>query len=403
MSDIFSDISPFNDDPPTCDIPSASPNIIDLTYGIDCPPSGCPTNLDQDLTNIPYVFLNCYIENVSAKLGVGGSESTVTVDLIDPVYKDCDTHPSICPTPDAVTGYNGTIGSVYSLQIGGFNFRGILTNHEYQEGPSGFKYRLTLTDGRSLLGNTSVIVGGYYSSQPNLGPNLINALAIKNESVATELLCNTESGNLCKDFGKSGATHSGMYVYRAIQAIHNQYVKIPVSGLCLNIDVSLILYLINADLFNKSARCGSEIMTAIDLIEYGCNQSGYLFYTTIIDDSIIVVPIKQSAIGANNNSLFTFMNEIATTNIVIDRDYGQEMTYNKSQTLVIGQPVHYMISVDNMAIFSGAAISYNDEPQPSSVCQDGQYADGAFAYQRMEYDYFSGGDSTIIDGADCSP
>lgn len=412
MAEIFSSTSPFNN-LPFCGItPSGIPP--DLTYGIDCPPSGCGPSDD-----VTYTFLNCYIQGVSAKLGVGGSESTVTVDLIDPVPKDCDSAPpSGCPPEPQPAGYSGSMGSVYSIQIGGFSFRGILTNHEYQEGPDGFRYRVTLSDGRNLLNNVNLITGGYYGSKiltpfPSLNPghvsNLINLLAKANASVADNINCGANGlvnytnpgfegdGTICKDFGKAGATNKGMYAYRAIEMLDMEQLKIPISNLCLSIDLALIRYLINKgpEFFNKEARIESNSMTALELIEYALDQSGYAFYTTIIDDSIIVVPINQKLQYANADELFKFMNDIGSQNIVIDRDYGQEMTFNKSKKLLLGAQVYYMLSID----YCNNAI--NPEPSPLLSPCSGLYPPGAYEYSRIDHDYFSGG-GTIISDAGCT-
>lgn len=409
MSDIFSSTSPFTNETPSCDIP---PSIVpvDLTYGIDCPPSGCGTSDD-----ISYTFLNCYIQGLSAKLGVGGSESTVTIDLIDPVPKECDAYPPpSCPVPSTPNGYDGNMGSVYTIQVGGFSFRGILTNHEYQEGPDGFKYRVVLSDGRNLLNNVNLITGGYYgnkiltpipSSNPSSVSNLINLLAIESASVARNIDCGANGltnfdnpdfegdGTICNHFGNRGANYKGMYVHRAIVALDGQSIKIPISNLCLTIDLSLLRYLINIDEFNMAARVESNSITALELIEYACDQSGYAFYTTIIDDSLIVVPISQKLQDSDETSLFKFMNLIGSENIVIDRDYGQEMTYNKSKKLILGAPVHYMLSVDYCDYV-------NSEPSPILSPCSGLYPPGAYEYSRIDHDDFSGG-GTIISDSDC--
>jgi hypothetical protein len=130
----------------------------------NCPPgSGC-SDLFGDIK-----FLNGYISGFNARLGFGGSESTVNVDLVfaknicmpSPSPQDnSDPNDSPCVLEDCedMDEYDGRLGYLYTFSLGGFCFRGILTNHTYSEGSDGFKYKLTLGDGRNLLNNTTVIL-----------------------------------------------------------------------------------------------------------------------------------------------------------------------------------------------------------------------------------------------------
>jgi len=407
MSDIFSSIPPFTD-VADCAIPSPLPsgNFIN---GIDCPPSGCSSSQVPN-PDLPYTFLNCYIVGLTGKLGIGGEESSVTVELIDPNPKSCDyISASICPQSDILSGYSGALGGVYTVQIGGFSFRGILTNHDYQEGSDGFKYSVTLSDGKQILSNVSVIVNGNYSNTTSLQPNLINAVAIKNASVAQNIECMISDPNysgdglVCENFGKAGVNQKGMYAFEAIRAIHGQKCKIPVSGLCLTIDVGHLLYLINIYEFNLEARLSSEFMSALEIIDYACNESGYAFLTQIINDTIVVIPISQKAEdlpAGDDRPLFTFMNQF-DANTVINRDYGEQMTFNKSQKLILGQPMRYMLSIDHANFLCGDGNSYiNAEPVVGDGC-GAALLPGSYSFIRINHNYFSGGATIIPDTNGC--
>lgn len=404
MSDIFSSIPPFTDSA-SCDVPSPLPTpYYDFIDGIPCPPSGCSSSISPD-ANLPYTFLGCYIVGLSGKLGIGGEESSISVELVDPNPKNCpDADPS-CSGVNILTGYSGALGGVYTIQIGGFNFRGILTNHDYQEGSDGWRYSVILNDGKQILSNVNVIVNGFYSNVNSLQPNLINAVAITNASVANELYCTNNgtnpdngTGNLCQDFGEAGVNQKGMYAFEAIQAINQQKCKIPVSGLCLTIDLTNLVTLITDpdNKFNKEARLSSDFMTALEIIDYACNESGYGFFTQIIDDSIVVVPVSQKVndlpVGIDR-PLFDFMNQFDKS-IIIDRDYGEQMTFNKSQKLVLGAQYRYMLVVDNAGFACGDSDYIQPEPSPaSSTCP----APGDYQYNITKYDYFSGGGLIIGD------
>jgi hypothetical protein len=396
MSDIFSSISPFAG-APSCDIPSPLPTPhYDFIEGIPCPPSGCSSSISPD-PNLPYTFLDCYIVGLSGKLGIGGEESSVSVELVDPNPKNCSYTDPSCSGVSILSGYSGALGGVYTIQIGGFSFRGILTNHDYKEGSDGWRYTVTLSDGKQVLSNVNVIVNGFYSYVNELQPNLINAVAIKNASVANELSCeNIGTGNLCENFGEAGINQKGMYAFEAITAINQQKCKIPVSGLCLTIDLSNLITLITEDKFNKEARLSSDFMTALEIIDYACNESGYGFFTQIIDDKIIVIPVSQKVQDlplGGDSPLFDFMNQF-DKNIIIDRDYGEQMTFNKSQKLVLGAQYRYMLAVDNSGFACGDSDYIQLEPIPSTgICP----APGDYQYLRTKYDYFSGGGLIIGD------
>lgn len=394
MSDIFSSISPFTEDP-TCDIPSpiASGNLI---TGIDCPPSNCPgSGVSAD---IPYIFLDCYIIGLSGKIGLGGEESSLTVELVDPNPKSCSyVNPSTCPENDILSGYSGSLGGVYTVQIAGFNFRGILSKHDYQEGSDGWKYSVTLSDGKQLLSSVTVITNGFYAKVTDLQPNLINAVAITNSSVADRLTdsvtnaLNCEDGYLCDDFGKAGVNQKGMFVKDAIAAINGQKCKIPESGLCLTINLNDL-----EPLVNPQARLSSDFMSALEIIQYACDESGYAFFTQIVGDEIFVIPVSQKVADApvlNDRPLFDFMNTF-DKDIIISRDYGEELTYNKTQKIVLGQEYRYMLSIDNQGFVLSDNSYIQAEPSPDGDdCPD----PGEFGYGSTKHDWFSGGGTIISD------
>lgn len=394
MSEIFSSINPFTDIA-SCDTPLSLTSPQSLIHGINCPPSECATSGVFD-PNVPYTFLNCYIIGLNGKVGLGGEESYVTIDLIDPNPKSCSyINTSQCPDPAFVSGYSGALGGIYTVQIGGFSFRGILTKHDYQEGSDGWKYSVTLSDGKQVLSHVTVITNGYYSNVKELQPNLINAVAITNASVAQNVDCllySAGDGYLCEDFGAAGVNQKGMYVKHAIQAIHGKKCKIPESGLCLTINLDYLIGLVN-----DQARLSSDFMSALEIIDYACNESGYAFLTQIIDDEIIIIPVSQKKTDLPVNidkPLFDFMNSF-DQDIIISRDYGEELTYNKSQKLILGQQYRYILSIDHTGFLCNGTDYINTEPTPSSPPCRGLHLAGAYSYQRIDHDYFSGG-GTII-------
>ena len=324
---------------------SEAPTMCLVTMASPLPTSGndCYT---CDITS--NTFLNCYVSGFTGKLGLGASESSVTIDLIerigDPCPVACSPAPSVCPTPSPACDpsdctYSGRLGNIYTFQIGSFCFRGLLTTHNYSESEGGYKYSVTLTDGRSALSNVAVILNDLYLNVPNtMKPNIINAVYELENSIGDDTCL---SGNRCKDFMKSGGgPQKGMLVKRALEAINNKLCQMPVSGSCLIIDVIAIIAIVST-----VERVTSSDSNVLELISLACESSGYDFFIEIVDNKIVAVPInKKAPIG--DHDLYDFIHKLSTDNLVSDRNYGQELTFAKNKKMVMGEQYHYLTVVD---------------------------------------------------------
>ena len=329
-------------------------------------------------------FLGGSVVGFTSKLGLGGSESSVTIELV--VSQDADSNrcaedilcgqellsesvyideedcrnagnaityvassctPKVscspCPisSPACSTVYTGRLGEIYTFQIGGFVFRGILSNHQYAEGAGGYRYTVTLTDGRSLLDNITVILNNFYLRIPQaLKPNLINVLFELEKSIEEDW-CG--SGKRCGDFMKSGASsRDPMYIKDALIAINNKPCQVPISGSCLLIDTSALIGVVN-----PAARCEPNQTTVLKLIVLACEQSGYDFFIRIVGNNIVVVPIDRVS-AVPKFQLFDFLKSFNTTGVVTSRDYGQEMTFSKTKKMVSGNNYHYLVRVNSI-------------------------------------------------------
>lgn len=293
-------------------------------------------------------FLNCYVSGFTGKLGLGASESSVTIDLIerigDPCPVACSPAPSVCPSPSPACDppdctYSGRLGNIYTFQIGSFCFRGLLTTHNYSESEGGYKYSVTLTDGRSALSNVAVILNDLYLNVPDtMKPNIINAVYELENSIGDDTCL---SGNRCKDFMASGGgPRKGMLVQRALEAINNKLCQMPVSGSCLIIDVSRIIPIVST-----VERVSSSDSNVLELISLACESSGYDFFIEIQDNKIVAVPINKKA-PISDHDLYDFIHELSTNNLVSDRNYGQELTFAKNKKMVMGEQYHYLVVVD---------------------------------------------------------
>lgn len=366
---------------PICDniTPAINPPLL------ICPQnSGCaPCDIDEDDTK----FLNCYINSFTSKLGLGAADSTITLELIEPNQIDtclneycvetspepgicvntatreyvassskedclgqggtmwlCGVDPGADPTEtiDNVS-YNGRIGYVYTVQLGKFYFRGILSNHQYRESDGGYRYTVTLNDGRQALNSVKVILNGFYDDVPDtIKPNIINAIYELEPSVTDD---DCGSGNKCRDFVYSQNSTRGMLFKRALQAINCKYLQLPVSKACLIIDVSRII-----EICSDYIRTSSSDMSVLEIISSACEESGYTFYVKIEGNSIVAYPISQKEV-VSQQDLFNFMNNF-DSDTIIDRNYGEELTYEKSKKFIVGDNYKYLLEIDTSSNFS---------------------------------------------------
>lgn len=309
--------------------PSCSPSACNVC-GFDpagCGPSGC-----ADLFgNIK--FLNGYVSGFSSRLGFDASESSVGIDLIFP-SDDC-SKPSCspCPTGD---DYDGHIGYIYSFCMGSFSFRGVLTNHVYSVDSSGYKYRVTLSDGRSIMSNIAVILNTIYDRPPEkLEFNLLNAVYYLESSVD-----DCDGANKCDDFMKSGANKKGIFLKRAFEKLNGKQIQVPVSKICLTLDFAKLIEIVPD--FYRTSNTESSLL---DLISLACEETGYSFFCKISNDNKLeVIPVNYK-IAVVGTPLLSFIDDLNQKDIVISKEYGQEMSFEKNKRIVFGDFYHYLTTV----------------------------------------------------------
>lgn len=356
---------PFQDDPnqdicdsKVCPSPSVSPNPSGLYCGDslvtdDPSSSGCsPCSFENsDQNNIS--FLGGSVVGFNGKLGYGGSESYVTIDIATGSKSiDCETfevygethncfNPDTSCEPSASPSvYSGQLGYIYTFNIGSFCFRGILSNHDYVESDSGYRYKVTLSDGRQILSNVSVILSDLYIRVPEkLYPNVINVLYENESSVSNDCI----DGKKCHDFGKSGNGHKGMILKKVLEKIDGKQIQIPITGACLEIDIQKII-----EITPETIRVSSSESSVLELISLACEETGHNFIVDINGYTMRVRPIShkvQPGTGAGA-PLFTFLSELSDNYVVYDRQYGEELTFENSNNLVIGDNKRYLVEID---------------------------------------------------------
>ena len=330
-----------------------------------------PCSFEQD----DIVFLGCNVTGFSGKLGFNGSESSVSVDLACSASKYCD--PKCDPVADLgcdpdqsqEEDYNGSIGHIYTFNIGSFCFRGILSNHQYVESSSGYRYKVTLTDGRKILSNVAVIMQDSYSYSDLVYPNIINVLYNIEKSVLED---NCGSGNKCRDFGKSGKTNKGILLKKVLEAIDGKPCQLPITKAVLNINLCELLKIVPDEY-----RISETKSNVLDLVSLACEEGGYDFYVAIVGFDIKVFPVNYKSITYADNAgeppLFKFLSDISENNIVIDREYGQELTFNKSKKMVIGDNQYYITTVEpsvEPCIVDNPGTTYQSDPKNANSLPD---------------------------------
>jgi hypothetical protein len=315
---------------------------------------------DCSITN--NIFLNCYVLGFTAKLGLNGNESSVSIDLVEAKDTACPPcspmpSPSYSPNPSfscspTRCAYDGRLGNIYTFQLGGFCFRGLLTNHQYSESSNGYKYQVSLTDARSVLDSVYVILNDYYLDTPSvLQPNVINVLHNLEPSIANDYC---DSGDKCKDFMKSGSSpRKSMLIKTALEGINNQPIQMPISGSCLLIDVTALIGGVS-----NVARVSSSETTVLKLITLACEESGFDFFVRIDGNRIVIVPIDRR-IKPPEDDLYNFIQNISSKYVASSRNYGQELTFEKNKRLLIGEKYHYLNIIDGKIHPSTPPVSPN--------------------------------------------
>lgn len=338
-------------------------------------------NCESVFENLNIEFLGGFVSGFSSRLGFGASESTINVDIVLPKYKcpqptisgetgvccepdkncstlyngqedcqnaggvwvsnlTCDDNPCECLECNEEKIYEGRLGYIYTFNMGAFCFRGILSTHNYTEDNSGYKYRVTLVDGRSILNNTSVLLNGSYVKLPKEFRNSAISVGASEESIVNNTCGN---GYQCKDFMITGASSTkGVKLKAALEAINGKCVSVPVSNAGLKINVTKLINVVSEEL-----RTTNTESTVLELITLAAEESGYDFLVSINNDNEFeILPINYKR-PATEKSLFNFIEDLSAKDIVISKDYGEEMagTSSKNKRIVFGDNLSYLTSV----------------------------------------------------------
>ena len=279
-----------------------------------------------DIIFAPIKFLGATVLSFNSSLGLGSSESTLKVDLIE----DCDDN-------DAFHPKNGTIfvGSPVYFKAGDFQFGGVLTAWNVSQGGSGKTYSADISDPRQLLANSVVVIDSY------LGPP---AQAINYFNVYNSIEGDVLQGN-CNVFGLSNSNERGMPYTNIITALQqmNPTIYSPTG----------YEFTINFGSFPQGVpeyyRVPGPSVTILQLLEDVCDVLGYEFYVNLNDGGVINIGLIDLKIPPTSfGAIIEAFDGKAT-----DLSYGQELRNEITKTVLFGEKQHYLSRVTQFSNFFG--------------------------------------------------
>lgn len=285
-----------------------------------------------DVITSPIKFLGATVLSFNSTLGLGMSESSLTVDLIE----DCEATPPdlFLPANDLIT-----VGAdVYfdTTPSGGkFFFGGVLSSWTGSQGSGGRTFNVKVVDPRQLLENTAVIIDSYLGD-PIVGVNYINAYAAWEKPVL--------DGN-CAVYGTSFSSERGMPYQKIIEVLQslNPEIYSP-TGYKFNIDFSTF-----PQNLPEFYRVAGPSVSILQLLQDVCDVMGYEFYVSLSPGALISIGLIDI-----KNPPGSFGNIIASYNgIATDLSYGQELRNEKTKAVLFGEKVHYLSGVQNFNFYFG--------------------------------------------------
>lgn len=284
-----------------------------------------------DIITEPIKFLGATVVSFNSSLGLGASESSLNVDLVE----DCEASP-----PDSFLPKDGSVivGAPVYLNAGMFSFGGVLSSWTYTQGGSGRTYNAKIVDPRQLLENTVVIVDSYLGN-PIQAINYFNAYAYYESQVL--------QGN-CNVFGDSLSGERGMPYQMVIQALQgmNPTIYSPTG----------YSYTINFGSFPQGLpeyyRVVGPSVSILQMLQDVCDVLGYDFHVSLVPGNIItigLVDLRQPPPSFSN--IIAAYDGYAT-----DLSYGQELRNEVTKTVLFGEKQHYLSVVTKFNHFFGEDI-----------------------------------------------
>lgn len=294
---------------------------------------------DCDIIFSPIKFLNATVLSFNTSLGIGATESTLNVDLVE----DCEASP-----PDAfMPMYNQIeVGApVYfstAIDGTGFNFGGVLTNWTVSQGGSGKTYNAKVSDPRQLLENTIIIVDSYVGP-PIQSVNYFNVYSAYEGDILNKN---------CNVFGDSGSSERGMPYHKIISKLQAMNPKIcSPTGYEFTIDFTTFPQNVP-----EYYQVPGPAITILQLLQDVCDVLGLEFYVNLSTGAIIKIgTIDLKKVPESFSTIIA-----AYDGTAIELNYGEELRNEKTKALIFGEQQHYLSFVNNFDFYFGEDI-FNDD------------------------------------------
>lgn len=330
-------------------------------------------------------FANCSVVGASISLGLGQSPSSLSLNLVE------DVTGVYC----AFNGYNGQIGSIYTANVGGLQYHGILTDHNIKLNAGGRTVDATLGDGRDFLANAKIITGKYYGSRGvyetcNSSINTLNIMSELEPGVSSQFStfgCNNYLTKKCDSsngFMASGRDKSGMPVFSILRMfLTPRYLSLPLTNQTLRVNLDdlflkcLIANELHPDRLGKGLflRIHQNSISILEFIETVCRDIACDFYvfirpyqvSPITLYEIVVKLVDRSVDVAQITDNSTILRDYISDNyigsgdfassITTDIQYGQELTNEPTKKIVFGDYYKYFAEIreinPNLSDWSG--------------------------------------------------
>lgn len=288
----------------------------------------------------PIKFLGGTLLSFNTTLGLGTQESSLTAQVIE----DCSDGDIFLPNVGDIT-----VGDPVYFFAGDFKFGGLLSSWGLKQSNSGKVFDVKLTDPRQILQNTTIITDSV-PVYPIKANNYFNVYAYFESDIFN---------GSCASFGTSASTGEGMPYQRIIDALVDidPEIKSPTGH----------SYSINFDTFPTGVptfyRIPGPYITVLQLLETVCEALGLEFYVYLDQEGfeINMPPPEKPKINIGYIDLKripTSFSDIINSydGIATEVSYGQTLRNENTRTMLIGEKIHYLSSLDSFKPYFGQDI-----------------------------------------------
>lgn len=280
-----------------------------------------------DVLNSPIRFLGATVLSFNTTLGLGASESTLSVDLVE----DCENGDLFQPSNGLIT-----VGDSVYFGAGTFTFGGILKDWNLSQGGGGKTFKVNISDPRQLLENCVVVIDSYLGL-PTTANNYINVYRHYEGKVLD---------GSCNSFGTSKSTERGMPYTKIIEGLTqmNPTIYAPTGS----------SYTINWSSFPQGIpeyfKIPGPSVTILQLLSNVCDVLGYEFYVELLaGNNINIGLISLNSQPSSFEGLVSMYNGTA-----IELSYGQELRNEVTKTVLFGQQQYYASIVKRFQHYFGS-------------------------------------------------